>query len=78
MLGMRQNGVSVAGTDRNGEIHDMLHVDDFFVSPLVLEDIFEDLDGLVPDKSIVPLHQRKICPPNEAGSSISRMVGTHL
>ena len=53
----RQNGVSVAGTDRNGEIHDMLYVDDLLVSPFILEDVLEDLDGLIPNEPVVPLAQ---------------------
>ena len=51
----RQYGVPVAGTDRNGKIHDMLYVDDLLVSPFILEDVLEDLDGLIPDEPVVPL-----------------------
>ena len=47
----------MAGTDRNGEIHDMLYVDDLLVFPFILEDVLEDLDGLIPDEPVVSLVQ---------------------
>ena len=39
----------------DGDVHDVVHVDDLARSPLTLEEVLEDTHGLVPDEPVVPL-----------------------
>lgn len=43
------------GTYGDGEVHDVVELDDFLVLPDILEHIVHDAEGLVPDELVVPL-----------------------
>lgn len=46
---------AAGGTYGDGEVHDVVELDDVLVLPNVLEHVVNDAEGFVPDELVVPL-----------------------